>query len=218
MSKNVYHYTHRFQPLHGEIAEKQQNFMEISDKMKINVLCKNSLIKQETDGSSFPNGGLRSTFEARGYIIWDPKIPVFIFNNTLCIPSALISYRMEALDFKTPLIKAVQFVENSALNIVKLLFPDTRNVKTYLGWEQEFFLFDKSLMMARKDMEDRGRTLIGWNGNKTQDQSNHYFGKIPIRVLNFMEEVERCAYGLGIPIKTRHNEVAPNQFEFSLSM
>ncbi|KRH93606.1 glutamine synthetase [Pseudoloma neurophilia] len=215
LSKKVFHFTHWFQPLHGEISEKSQNFIEITEKTKINVLCKDSLIKQETDGSSFPNGGLRSTFEARGYIIWDPKSPVFIFNNSLCIPSALVSFKEEALDYKAPFLKVNKFIETSALKIVQLFKPNAKAVKTYLGWEQEFFLFDKCAIKARKDLEITGRALIGRKGVKNQEFTNHYFGKIPLRVLNYMSEVERCAYGLGIPIKTRHNEVAPNQFEFS---
>lgn len=215
LSKNVYHYTHWFQPLHGEIAEKTSNFLIISGKSKVNVLCKDTLIKQETDGSSFPNGGLRSTFEARGYIIWDPKSPAFILNNSLCIPSLLISYKEEALDFKTPLLRAVEFVENAALKLTKLLIPETKYVRSLLGWEQEFFIFDKSILQARKDIEIAGRALIGLTDVKNHTHINHYFGKIPPRVLNFMEEAEKKSYELGIPIKTRHNEVAPNQFEFS---
>lgn len=215
LSKKVYHFTHWFQPLHGEIAQKSQNFLEITKKCKINALCKDSLIKQETDGSSFPNGGLRSTFEARGYIIWDFKSPVFLLDKSLCIPSTLISYKEESLDYKTPLLKANKLVETAALKIVKLLIPETKNVKSYLGWEQEFFIFDKSVLLARQDLEICGRAIIGRKGYKNQETTNHYFGKVPIRVLDFMTDVEKCAYGLGIPLKTRHNEVAPNQFEFS---
>lgn len=215
IEKKVFHFTHWFQPLTGQMAEKSQNFMIITENSKINALCGESLIMQETDGSSFPHGGLRSTFEARGYIIWDPKSSPFILNNSLCIPSILISFNEEALDFKTPLIRATEFVENAALKLTKLFFPETKYVKSYLGWEQEFFLVDKSILLARPDLHYTGKAIIGSKGTQNQEMTGHYFGKIPTRVLNYMTEVETMAYRLGIPIKTRHNEVAPNQFEFS---
>lgn len=217
VQKGITHYTHWFQPLTGITAEKHDAFFDIStdDHEPISQLDGFKLLQQEPDASSFPHGGLRNTFEARGYTAWDPSSPAFIFGKTLCIPSVFISYTGEALDFKTPLLRAIEFLDNSATSVVKLFHPNVSSVSCMLGWEQEYFLVDELLAMARPDILITGRTLLGGDCPKNQQLNDHYFGSIPERALNFMIDVENECKNLGIPIKTRHNEVAPNQYEFA---
>lgn len=171
------------------------------------------LVQQEPDASSFPNGGLRNTFEARGYSAWDPSSPAFILDKTLCIPSIFIAYTGEALDFKTPLLKSLTAVDKAAVEVCQYFDKDVDKVNVTLGWEQEYFLVDEALFLARPDLMQTGRTLMGHIAAKDQQLDDHYFGAIPDRVLEFMKDFEQQAYRLGIPLKTRHNEVAPNQFE-----
>ncbi len=210
------HVTHWFQPLTEGTAEKHDSFLNPDGAGGvIEQFDGKSLVQQEPDASSFPNGGIRATFEARGYTAWDPTSPVFIQDDTLCIPSVFIAYTGEALDYKTPLKKAIKAVGDAALPICRLFDPKVHRVYSYLGWEQEYFLVDEDLFAARPDLMLTGRTLMGHSSSKNQQLSDHYFGAIPSRVAAFMKDVETAGYKLGIPLKTRHNEVAPNQFEMA---
>ena len=213
-SLNVTHYTHWFQPLTDGTAEKHDGFIEFGeDGEVIERFSGKLLIQQEPDASSFPNGGIRNTFEARGYTAWDVSSPAFVVDTTLCIPTIFISYTGEALDFKTPLLKSLQVVCKAAEDVCQYFDKDVKKVNVTLGWEQEYFLVDEALFLARPDLMQTGRTLMGHIAAKDQQLDDHYFGAIPSRVLEYMKEFEEQAYRLGIPIKTRHNEVAPNQFE-----
>ena len=216
LSHGVTHITHWFQPLTEVTAEKHDSLMEYDRKGgMIESFNGKALIQQEPDASSFPSGGLRATFEARGYTAWDPTSPVFIQDDTLCIPSVFISYTGEALDYKTPLKKALKAVNDAAVPVCQLFDPKVKRVYSFLGWEQEYFLVDEDLFAARPDLMLTGRTLMGHSSSKNQQLSDHYFGAIPSRVTAFMKDVETAGYKLGIPLKTRHNEVAPNQFEMA---
>ena len=216
MEHKVTHVSHWFQPLTEGTAEKHDAFMEYDHKGgMIELFDGKSLSQQEPDASSFPNGGIRATFEARGYTAWDPTSPVFIQDDTLCIPTVFISYTGEALDYKTPLKKSLKAVTSSALDICQMFDPKVKKVFAYLGWEQEYFLVDEDLYAARPDLMLTGRTLMGHESSKNQQLDDHYFGAIPTRVMEFMKEVEIEGYRHGIPLKTRHNEVAPNQFELA---
>lgn len=216
LEHGVTHVTHWFQPLTDGTAEKHDSFMEYDGKGgMIESFNGKSLAQQEPDASSFPNGGIRATFEARGYTAWDPTSPVFIDGDTLCIPTVFISYTGEALDYKTPLKKAIKAVNDAAVPICQLFDPKVKKVIPYLGWEQEYFLVDEDLYAARPDLMLTGRTLIGHESSKNQQLDDHYFGAIPSRVAAFMRDIEFEGYRLGIPLKTRHNEVAPNQFELA---
>lgn len=216
LEHGVTHVTHWFQPLTEGTAEKHDSFMEYDGKGgMIESFDGKSLVQQEPDASSFPNGGIRATFEARGYTAWDPTSPVFIQDDTLCIPTVFISYTGEALDYKTPLKKSIKAVTEAALPICKLFNPKVKKVFSYLGWEQEYFLVDEDLFAARPDLMLSGRTLMGHAASKNQQLDDHYFGAIPSRVAAFMRDIEIAGYKLGIPLKTRHNEVAPNQFELA---
>ena len=216
LSKGVTHYTHWFQPLTGATAEKHDAFFEtIGNGMAIEKFGGNQLVQQEPDASSFPNGGIRNTFEARGYTAWDPTSPAFIYGTTLCIPTIFISYTGEALDYKTPLLRALQAVDTAATAVCKSFDKNVKKVTSSLGWEQEYFLIDKALAGSRPDITLTGRTLLGHSPAKGQQLDDHYFGSIPSRALNYIRDLEtECMY-LGIPVKTRHNEVAPNQFELA---
>jgi len=210
------HYTHWFHPLTDGTAEKHDAFVEMDGKGGlIEEFSGKLLAQQEPDASSFPSGGLRNTFEARGYSAWDPTSPAFIIGDTLCIPTIFISYTGEALDYKTPLLKSIQVVNKAAADVTGYFNEDVTKVYSYLGWEQEYFLVDEDLYAARPDLALTGRTLMSHESAKNQQLEDHYFGSIPLRVLKFMEELEYEAYSLGIPVKTRHNEVAPNQFELA---
>lgn len=211
------HYTHWFHPLTDGTAEKHDAFVEHSGQGgMIEEFSGKLLAQQEPDASSFPSGGLRNTFEARGYSAWDPTSPAFIIGDTLCIPTIFISYTGESLDYKTPLLKAIEAVDKAATDVVAHYFnPEVKKTYSYLGWEQEYFLVDEDLYAARPDLALTGRTLMSHESAKNQQLEDHYFGSIPIRVLKFMEELEYESYALGIPVKTRHNEVAPNQFELA---
>ena len=216
MEHHVTHITHWFQPLTEGTAEKHDSLIDYDGKGGvIETFDGKSLAQQEPDASSFPNGGIRATFEARGYTAWDPTSPVFIMDDTLCIPTVFIAYTGEALDYKTPLKKALKAISDAALPICQLFDPKVRKVHSYLGWEQEFFLVDESLYAARPDLMITGRTLMGHISSKNQQLDDHYFGAIPSRVAEFMRDLEISAHRLGIPLKTRHNEVAPNQFELA---
>ena len=216
MEHGVTHVTHWFQPLTEGTAEKHDSLIDYDGKGGvIETFDGKMLAQQEPDASSFPNGGIRATFEARGYTAWDPTSPVFILDDTLCIPTVFISYTGEALDYKTPLKKALKAVSDAALPICKLFEPNVSKVISYLGWEQEYFLVDESLYSARTDLMITGRTLFGHNSSKNQQLDDHYFGSIPPRVAAFMRDLEVAGHRLGIPLKTRHNEVAPNQFELA---
>lgn len=215
-SLHVTHYTHWFQPLTDGTAEKHDGFIELSDEFEaIENFSGKLLIQQEPDASSFPNGGIRNTFEARGYTAWDISSPAFIVNSTLCIPTIFVSYTGEALDYKTPLLKATSAVDKAATKLCKLFDRNISKVYTNLGWEQEFFLVDLALYNARPDLALCGRTLMGHSSAKDQQLDDHYFGSIPPRVTSFLREVEYECHKFGIPIKTKHNEVAPNQFELA---
>ena len=215
-SLNVTHYTHWFQPLTDGTAEKHDGFIEFGeDGGVIERFSGKLLIQQEPDASSFPNGGIRNTFEARGYTAWDVSSPAFVVDTTLCIPTIFISYTGEALDYKTPLLKALAAVDKAATEVCQLFDKNITRVYTNLGWEQEYFLVDSSLYNARPDLCLTGRTLMGHSSAKDQQLEDHYFGSIPSRVTNFMKELELECHRLGIPAKTRHNEVAPNQFELA---
>ncbi len=210
----VTHYTHWFQPLTEGTAEKHDSFIEHDGKGgMIEEFSGKLLVQQEPDASSFPSGGIRSTFEARGYSAWDPTSPVFIIDDTLCIPTIFISYTGEALDYKAPLLRALHAVNVAATNVCHYFYPDVKKVVSNLGWEQEYFLVDEDLYAARPDLILTGRTLMGHESAKNQQMDDHYFGTIPERVQAFMKDLEIQALELGIPVKTRHNEVAPNQFE-----
>ncbi len=210
----VTHYTHWFQPLTEGTAEKHDSFIEHDGKGgMIEDFSGKLLVQQEPDASSFPSGGIRSTFEARGYSAWDPTSPVFIIDDTLCIPTIFISYTGEALDYKAPLLRALHAVNVAATDVCHYFYPDVKKVVSNLGWEQEYFLVDEDLYAARPDLILTGRTLMGHESAKNQQMDDHYFGTIPERVAAFMKDLEIQALELGIPVKTRHNEVAPNQFE-----
>ncbi len=216
LEHHVTHVTHWFQPLTEGTAEKHDSLIDYDGKGGvIETFDGKALAQQEPDASSFPSGGLRATFEARGYTAWDPTSPVFIQDDTLCIPTVFISYTGEALDYKTPLKKAQKAVTDAALPICRLFDPSVNKVFSYLGWEQEYFLVDEGLFAARTDLMITGRTLFGHNSSKDQQLDDHYFGAIPSRVAAFMRDLEIAGHKLGIPIKTRHNEVAPNQFELA---
>ena len=216
LEHHVTHVTHWFQPLTEGTAEKHDSLIDYDGKGGvIETFDGKALAQQEPDASSFPSGGLRATFEARGYTAWDPTSPVFIQDDTLCIPTVFISYTGEALDYKTPLKKALKAVSDAAVPICQLFDPEVKKVYSYLGWEQEYFLVDEGLFAARTDLMITGRTLFGHNSSKDQQLDDHYFGAIPSRVAAFMRDLEIAGHRLGIPIKTRHNEVAPNQFELA---
>lgn len=210
------HYTHWFHPLTGGTAEKHDSFIEHDGKGGVvEEFTGKLLVQQEPDASSFPNGGIRNTFEARGYSAWDISSPVFIVNDTLCIPTIFISYTGESLDFKTPLLRALNAVDKAATDVVRYFDKDVKHVLSYLGWEQEYFLVDEALYAARPDLVMTGRTLMGHESAKNQQLEDHYFGAIPSRVQAFMLDLEIECHKLGIPARTRHNEVAPNQFELA---
>lgn len=216
LTKGATHYTHWFQPLTGGTAEKHDAFfdLQLSGKPMENF-DGSQLVQQEPDASSFPSGGIRNTFEARGYTAWDPTSPAFILGKTLCIPTIFVSYTGEALDYKTPLLKSLQSLDNAATEICKYFDKNITKVIATLGWEQEYFLVDKALAASRPDLIITGRTLFGHQPSKGQQLDDHYFGSIPSRVLAYMQELEFEAMQLGIPLKTRHNEVAPGQFELA---
>jgi glutamine synthetase len=214
ISKGATHYTHWFLPLTGSTAEKHDAFVDpIEGGIGIENFRGSELTQQEPDASSFPSGGIRSTFEARGYTAWDPTSPAFIMDKTLCIPTVFVSYTGEALDYKTPLLKALYAIDMAAVEVCRYFSRDVKKVYATLGAEQEYFLVDTALYMARHDLVLTGRTLFGHASAKDQQLEDHYFGTIPQRVMAFMQEFELEAHRLGIPVKTRHNEVAPNQFE-----
>ena len=216
IDNGVRHYTHWFSPLTGTTAEKHDNFIEFDGSGSvIENFSSELLTQQEPDASSFPNGGIRSTFEARGYSAWDPTSPAFIINDTLCIPTVFISYTGEALDYKSPLLKSLNAIDKAATRVCRFFDEEIRKVNTYLGWEQEYFLIDEALFTARPDLVLTGRTLMGHESAKNQQLNDHYFGSIPERVANFMQDLETEAHKLGIPAKTCHNEAAPNQFELA---
>lgn len=217
LSKGATHYTHWFQPLTGSTAEKHDSFFTpFESDRAIERFNGGMLIQQEPDASSFPNGGIRNTFEARGYTAWDPTSPAFIIGTTLCIPSIFISYTGEALDYKTPLLRALSALDDAATDVCKSYFDkNVTKVTATLGWEQEYFLVDSALYQSRPDLVFTGRTLLGHSPAKGQQLDDHYFGSIPTRVMNFMKELEIECMKLGIPVTTRHNEVAPNQFELA---
>ena len=210
------HYTHWFQPLTEGTAEKHDAFVEHDGKGgMMEEFSGKLLVQQEPDASSFPNGGIRNTFEARGYSAWDPSSPVFVVDDTLCIPTVFIAYTGESLDYKAPLLKALRAVNKAAVDVCHYFDPNVKKVSAYLGWEQEYFLVDEGLYAARPDLLLTGRTLMGHEASKSQQLEDHYFGAIPTRVAAFMKDLEIQALELGIPVKTRHNEVAPNQFELA---
>ena len=216
LDKGATHYTHWFQPLTGITAEKHDAFFEpIGDGKAIEKFGGSQLVQQEPDASSFPNGGIRNTFEARGYTAWDPSSPAFVMGSTLCIPTIFVSYTGEALDNKTPLLRALQLVDQAATDVAKYFDKNVKKVIATLGWEQEFFLVDSALAKARPDLMMSGRTLLGFSSAKGQQLDDHYFGSIPSRALAYLRELEFECVSLGIPVKTRHNEVAPNQFEIA---
>lgn len=216
LEKGVTHYTHWFQPLTDGTAEKHDAFVEHDGNGgMIEEFSGKLLAQQEPDASSFPNGGLRNTFEARGYSAWDPSSPAFIVDDTLCIPTVFIAYTGEALDYKTPLIRSIEALNKAAKEVCNYFNEDVHKVITYLGWEQEYFLVDEELYSARPDLSLTERTLLGHESAKNQQLDDHYFGAIPSRVQEFMKDLEVECYKLGIPVKTRHNEVAPNQFELA---
>ncbi|OUR92192.1 glutamine synthetase type III [Flavobacteriales bacterium 34_180_T64] len=216
LSKGATHYTHWFQPLTGATAEKHDAFFEtIGNGLAIEKFGGGQLVQQEPDASSFPNGGIRNTFEARGYTAWDPTSPAFIYGTTLCIPTIFVSYTGEALDYKTPLLRALHAVDNAAVAVCKYFDKNVKKVNASLGWEQEYFLIDIALANARPDIVLTGRTLLGHSPAKGQQLDDHYFGTIPNRAMAYMRDLETECMLLGIPVKTRHNEVAPNQFELA---
>jgi len=216
LSKGATHYTHWFQPLTGATAEKHDAFFEtIGDGESIERFGGSQLVQQEPDASSFPHGGIRNTFEARGYTAWDPTSPAFIYGTTLCIPTVFVAYTGEALDYKTPLLRALQSVDQAAVAVAKYFDKNVRKVNASLGWEQEYFLIDSALAASRPDIMMTGRTLLGHTPAKGQQLDDHYFGTIPNRAMAYMRDLETECMLLGIPAKTRHNEVAPNQFELA---
>jgi len=213
IERGATHYTHLFQPLTGATAEKHEAFISLKDGDPMERFKGSALVQQEPDASSFPNGGLRNTFEARGYSAWDPNSPAFILDGTLLIPSVFVSYTGEALDMKVPNLRSIQALDTAATAVAKLFDKTVKNVKVNVGLEQEYFLVDEALYNARPDLQLCSRTVIGHTSAKDQQLSDHYFGAIPSRVALFMKDFETEAYKLGIPLQTRHNEVAPNQFE-----
>ncbi len=213
MEKGATHYTHLFQPLTDSTAEKHEAFVTFKDGKAFEKFNGSALVQQEPDASSFPNGGLRNTFEARGYSAWDPSSPVFLMDGTLCIPSVFVSYTGEALDTKIPHLKSMHALSEAAVSVANLFDESVKAVKVNLGLEQEYFLVDESLYKARPDLMLSGRTVVGHTSAKDQQLEDHYFGAIPSRVSSFMKDFETEAYKLGILLQTRHNEVAPNQFE-----
>jgi len=215
MSMGATHYTHWFQPLTEGTAEKHDTFAEPSNGSSIENFSGKLLVQQEPDASSFPSGGIRNTFEARGYTAWDPSSPAFVLEDTLIIPTIFISYTGEALDYKTPLLKALHFLDKAATEVCQYFDKDVTKVNSNLGWEQEYFLVDEAVYNARPDLVLTERTLLGHASAKNQQLEDQYFGQIPRRVLAFMQDLEFESYKLGIPVKTRHNEVAPNQFELA---
>jgi glutamine synthetase len=217
LSKGVTHYTHWFQPLTGATAEKHDAFFETSfdGSDPVEKFGGSQLVQQEPDASSFPNGGIRNTFEARGYTAWDPSSPAFIYGTTLCIPTVFVAYTGEALDYKTPLLRALHSIDEAATSVAQYFDKSVKKVTPTLGWEQEYFLVDSALANSRPDLMLTGRTLLGHTSAKGQQLEDHYFGSIPTRVLNYMRDLENECMLLGIPVKTRHNEVAPNQFELA---
>lgn len=216
MEMGATHYTHWFHPLTEGTAEKHDAFVEHDGKGGVmEEFSGKLLIQQEPDASSFPNGGIRNTFEARGYSAWDPSSPAFIVGDTLCIPTIFIAYTGESLDYKAPLLRALEAVNKAAVDVCHYFNKDVKKVYSYLGWEQEYFLVDEGLYAARPDLLLTGRTLMGHESSKNQQLEDHYFGAIPTRVMEFMKDLEVEALKLGIPVKTRHNEVAPNQFELA---
>lgn len=218
MEMGATHYTHWFQPLTDGTAEKHDAFIEYVGEPGGKIIEEFSgklLAQQEPDASSFPSGGIRNTFEARGYTAWDPSSPAFIVDDTLCIPTVFISYTGEALDYKTPLLKALSSIDHAATSVCQLFDPNVKKVYSFLGWEQEYFLVDEAIYAARPDLVLTGRTLMGHESAKNQQLEDHYFGSVPPRVAAYMRDLENEVYKYGIPLKTRHNEVAPNQFELA---
>ncbi len=218
MELGATHYTHWFQPLTDGTAEKHDSFIDYAagpGEAIIEDFSGKLLAQQEPDASSFPNGGIRSTFEARGYTAWDPSSPAFVVDDTLCIPTIFISYTGESLDLKAPLLKSISAVDKAATAVCRIFDPNVKKVVSYLGWEQEYFLIDEGLYATRPDLMLTGRTLIGHESAKNQQMEDHYFGAVPTRVAAYMKDLEFEAYKFGIPLKTRHNEVAPNQFELA---
>ncbi|MCG2460966.1 glutamine synthetase III [Flavobacteriaceae bacterium F89] len=216
IARGATHYSHWFQPLTGSAAEKHDAFFDLlPDGTALEKFGGGQLVQQEPDASSFPNGGIRNTFEARGYTAWDPSSPAFVYGSTLCIPTVFVAYTGEALDNKAPLLRALNVVDEAATAVAKYFDKNVTKVIATLGWEQEYFLVDKALIHSRPDISITGRTLVGHSPAKGQQLDDHYFGIIPSRVLNFMKELEKECTLLGIPVKTRHNEVAPNQFELA---
>ena len=216
ISKGATHYTHWFQPLTGATAEKHDAFFEsINGSLAMEKFDGEQLVQQEPDASSFPNGGIRNTFEARGYTAWDPTSPAFVYETTLCIPTIFVAYTGEALDNKTPLLRALQAIDTHATAVCKYFDKNASKVNATLGWEQEYFLIDDALAISRPDILLTGRTLLGHLPAKGQQLDDHYFGSIPARAMSFMQDLEQECMLLGIPVKTRHNEVAPNQFELA---
>lgn len=216
MEMGATHYTHWFQPLTGGTAEKHDSFLDYNNiGGVIEDFSGKLLAQQEPDASSFPSGGIRNTFEARGYTAWDPSSPAFVVGDTLCIPTIFISYTGEALDYKTPLLKSIGVLNKAAVDVCRYFDENVSKVTSFLGWEQEYFLVDEALWAARPDLMLTGRTLMGHSSAKNQQLEDHYFGAIPSRVLAFMKDLEIESLKLGIPAKTRHNEVAPNQFELA---
>ena len=216
LSKEATHYTHWFQPLTGSTAEKHDAFFEtIGGGRAMEKFGGGELVQQEPDASSFPNGGIRNTFEARGYTAWDPTSPAFIYGTTLCIPTVFVAYTGEALDNKAPLLRALQAMDSAATAVCKYFDKNVTKVNASLGWEQEYFLIDTALAVSRPDINLTGRTLLGHSPAKGQQLDDHYFGSIPNRVMSYMRDMEQECMLLGIPVKTRHNEVAPNQYELA---
>ena len=215
IERGATHFTHWFQPLTGGTAEKHDAFFTLKDGALLEEFSGDSLYQQEPDASSFPSGGIRNTFEARGYSAWDPSSPVFLIGDTLCIPTVFVAYTGEALDYKTPLIRSTASLCHAAREVCAYFDKQVKHVHANLGWEQEYFLVDEALYNARPDLMLTGRTLMGHNSAKSQQLEDHYFGAIPARVLAFMRELEYEALKAGIPVRTRHNEVAPNQFEMA---
>lgn len=216
LEKGATHYTHWFQPLTGATAEKHESFLDFAKTGDaIAALDGSQLVQQEPDASSFPSGGIRNTFEARGYTAWDPTSPAFLFGKTLCIPTIFVSYTGEALDYKTPLIRSISAIDNAATDVCKYFDKNVQKVIPTLGWEQEYFLVDRMLVASRPDIVLTGRTLLGHGSSKGQQLDDHYFGSIPTRMLAYMNELEEECMLLGIPVKTRHNEVGPSQFELA---
>ena len=216
ISKGVTHYTHWFQPLTGATAEKHDAFLQIvNNGLAIEQFEGSQLIQQEPDASSFPSRGARNTFEARGFSAWDPSSPAFIYGTTLCIPTTFVSYTGEALDYKTPLLRAINSVDTASVAVCKYFDKNVKKVKASLGWEQEFYVVDSALVNSRPDLQLTGRTLMGYSATKGHQINDNYFGTIPNRVMVFLRDLEDQCIMLGIPIKTRHNEAAPNQFELA---